>query len=268
MKKACIFLLFFFSLSLYGERLIDNSAHTIEGRFLVPKGYKRCVVEAESFADYLRKLPLKDSAALVRYYDGRVKVNRNVYEAVVDLKIGKKNLHQCADAIIRLRAEYFWKKHMYDNIAFHFTNGFLVKYSEWMKGRRIVVKGNKSYWNNRYAPSNQYADLWNYLEVIFSYAGTRSLAKELKAVAVEDMHIGDVFIVGGSPGHAVIVVDMAENKYKQKIFMLAQSYMPAQEIQILSNPMNAHNSPWYALDFGDTLYTPEWSFSKDSLKRF
>ncbi|WP_334296195.1 DUF4846 domain-containing protein [Clostridioides difficile] len=39
------------------------------------------------------------------------------------------------------------------------------------------------------------------------------------------MKIGDVFIVGGSPGHASIIMDMAENeKTGEKVFMIAQSY--------------------------------------------
>ena len=38
------------------------------------------------------------------------------------------------------------------------------------------------------------------------------------------------------PGHVVLIVDMAENDKGEKIFMLAQSYMPAQQTQILINP--------------------------------
>ena len=58
---------------------------------------------------------------------------------------------------------------------------------------------------------------------MFAYAGTLSLSKELVAVPVEDMEIGDVFIQGGSPGHCAIIVDIAENPTSnQKIFMLAQ----------------------------------------------
>ena len=34
------------------------------------------------------------------------------------------------------------------------------------------------------------------------------------------------------------------------------------------NPNNKKNSPWYELDFGEKLYTPEWNFSKNDLKRF
>ena len=105
--------------------------------------------------------------------------------------------------------------------------------------------------------------------MVFAYAGTLSLAKELNTVSVGEMKIGDVFIQGGSPGHAVIVVDMAENiTTGKKVFMLAQSYMPAQDIHVLKNPDNRKISPWYGVDFGEELNTPEWKFFKKDLKRF
>ena len=80
-----------------------------------------------------------------------------------------------------------------------------------------------------------------------------------------------VFIKGGSPGHVVIVVDVAIHpKTKKKVFLLAQSYMPAQQIHILVNPANRNLSPWYELTDTDSgrLYTPEWTFEKKELKRF
>lgn len=60
--------------------------------------------------------------------------------------------------------------------------------------------------------------------MVFSYAGTASLLKELKPVALANILIGDVFIKGGFPGHAAIVVDMAIHETtKEKVFLLAQS---------------------------------------------
>jgi len=75
-----------------------------------------------------------------------------------------------------------------------------------------------------------------------------------------------VFIVGGSPGHTVIVVDMAVNASGEKIFLLAQSYMPAQQTQLLINPMGNDISPWYSLKGKERLITPQWTFELDTLK--
>lgn len=241
---------------------------TIEKRFSCPKGFQRIDVDPSSFQGYLRNLNLKPKDSPVHYFDGTVKPNNYVYEAVVDLKIGKKNLHQCADAIMRLKAEYLWTTKQFDRIHFNLTNGFRVDYGEWMKGRRIIVDGNKTYWSNAQKKSNTYEDFWNYMELIFMYAGTASLERELNPVGIDAMQIGDVFIKGGYPGHAVIIVDMAVNyNTGQKVYMLAQSYMPAQELHVLKNPLQESQSPWYNLNH-DKVYTPEWTFQINQLRRF
>jgi hypothetical protein len=54
----------------------------------------------------------------------------------------------------------------------------------------------------------------------------------------------------------------------EKLFLLAQSYMPAQELQILANPLENGVGSWYSEDFGDQLITPEWVFTQKQLMRF
>ncbi len=240
------------------KSLINASGKTIKTRFFLPDEFQRAKEDSNSFGAYLRKLPLKPDGSKAKYFNGKEKNPEGVYDAVVDLSIGTKDLHQCADAVMRLRAEYLYKQKQYDKIHFNFTNGFRVDYSEWMKGKRIVVNGNKTSWKQSAQPSNTYKDFWNYMEMIFSYAGSLSLSKEMKSVPIGDLQIGDVFILGGSPGHAIIVVDVAMNpKTNKKIFMLAQSYMPAQETQILKNPKDEKLSPWYSSDFGLNGHSPK-----------
>ncbi len=260
--KCTLFCLITFNaISFFGQ-------NTICSRFQPPKGYEKIASQKESFEFYLQNLPLKPVAEKVYYYNGATK-NKDVYCAVIDLPIGKKDLHQCADAVMRLRADYFFSKKAFDKIHFNFTNGFRVDYSKWREGNRIGIKGNKTFWQKTNQKNTSAESYWQYLETIFQYAGTSSLEKELQFVDVSQMKIGDVFIKGGFPGHAIIVVNMAVNpNTKKKIFMLAQSYMPAQELQLLKNFNNPEISPWYDLEFGQILETPEWTFSKNNLKRF
>lgn len=247
----------------------DSASSTISTRFIVPDGYKRITPEKKSFAEYLQNLKLKPEGTIVKTYDGRVKEPRDVYVAVVDIDVGDKDLQQCADAVMRLRAEYLYSQNRFDEIHFNFTNGFKAEYSKWREGYRISIKGNATSYIKKFGESTSYEDFREYLNLVFTYAGTLSLSKELKSVELEEIKIGDIFIKGGSPGHAVIVVDMAKNeKTGEKIFLLAQSYMPAQDIQILKNPMNTELSPWYSTNFGETLNTPEWDFKIDQLKSF
>ena len=62
---------------------------------------------------------------------------------------------------------------------------------------------------------------------------------------------------------------MARNlRTGQKAFLLAQGYMPAQDIHILKNPADPTLSPWYKLPSGDRLRTPDWIFKKTQLRYF
>lgn len=244
------------------------AGNTVSTRFAAPEGYVTVKSAEGTFAFYLQNLPLKPPGTDVLLYNKNIKPHK-VHAAVVDMEIGDKNLQQCADAVMRLRAEYLFHNGQKQDIGFHFTNGFLAKYAEWMKGNRMKVEGNDTYWVKQAEPDESYKSFRRYMDLIFTYAGTKSLEKELKPVPqASDIQIGDVFIQGGSPGHAVIVVNMARNGKGEKLFMLAQSYMPAQDIHILQNPNDSHISPWYSARFGDELVTPEWKFLARNLMRF
>jgi hypothetical protein len=190
--------------------------------------------------------------------------------AVVDIDTGTRDLQQCADAIIRLRGEYLYSRGLYSSIRFTFTNGDVASYTQWAAGYRPRVNGNKVQWIKSAGQDSSYGNFRRYLTTVYIYAGTYSLSKELKPrKEIQEMRIGDVFIEPGFPGHTVIVVDMAENKRDdKKAFLLAQSFMPAQDIHVLKNPYNTDLSPWYDLAFGRTLRTPEWWFKDTELTYF
>ncbi|ABP66255.1 hypothetical protein Csac_0632 [Caldicellulosiruptor saccharolyticus DSM 8903] len=252
----------------YKESLINSHGKTISERIKVPEGYQRVEVPRGSFAEFLRNLPLKPHGTKVKYYNGEEKPN-DVYVAVVDMDVGTRDLQQCADAVIRLYSEYLYKNRQYGKIHFNFTNGFRADFKKWMQGYRIRVEGNKAYWIKAAGYDDSYECFRKYLDMVFAYAGTLSLSQEMKRVPLNDLQIGDVFLKGSDPGHCVIVVDMAQNpKTGEKIFLLAQSYMPAQDIHILKNPANEDGNPWYSVSFGDVLVTPEWQFTKDQVYRF
>ena len=245
----------------------NPTGNTIKTRFVPPAGYTRISVSAGSFAEYLQNLPLQPPGAKVHYYDGREKP-AEVHAAVLTVDVGNRDLQQCADAVMRLRAEHLYAQKRFDEIHFNFVSGDRIDYNKWRKGYRVRVKGNDVSWVKTAQPSDDYKTFRKYLDLIYAYAGTLSLAKELKPVSIADIKIGDVFIQGGSPGHAVIVADMAEQtETGKKVFLLAQSYMPAQEIHVLKNPVSAE-SPWYGTPDGKMLKTPEWSFRNSDLKRF
>lgn len=226
------------------------AADTLAERIPPPQGFARAPAQEGSFPAWLRGLPLKPAGSPVLTYTGAPKWRQDVHVAVIDIDVGKRDLQQCADAIMRLRGEWLYGAGRKADIAFNDTDG----------KRRVFARQSKQ----------DYPAFRKYMDVVFAYAGTYSLERELKPVAVPNMAIGDVFIKGGFPGHAVLVADMAENKSSgEKRFLLIQSYMPAQEMHILKAPSSSDGSPWYSInDIGDQLTTPEWVFKKTALRRW
>ncbi|PKM51444.1 MAG: hypothetical protein CVV02_05770 [Firmicutes bacterium HGW-Firmicutes-7] len=247
---------------------ISSDGTTIMERFNPPEGYERISYEKESFGYFLQRLPLKAFGEKVYHFDGREKT-REVHISVIDMDTGDRDLQQCADAIMRLRGEYLYHSEQYEKIHFNFTNGFTAAYIKWLEGYRISVDNNEVNWYLGTTYDDSYETFRKYMDIVFAYAGTLSLSKELIEVeSLEQMKAGDIFIKGGSPGHAVIVVDVVINpETNNRLFLLAQSYMPAQDMHILINPTDEHLSPWYSIEF-DTLVTPEWTFDKTHYMRF
>jgi hypothetical protein len=247
-----------------------DSAQCLRERIVVPDGYERVSNSDSSFAYWLRHLPLKEGRPDVCLYNGEAKAFQSGHYAVLDIDIGEDDLQQCADAVIRLRSEYLYSIKKANEIHFNFTSGDTARFSKWMEGYRPKVVDNKVSWHLTAEPDSSYACFQKYLRTIYMYAGTYSLKKELKKVDdINDMQIGDVFIEGGFPGHAALVVDMAvDSSTGKKLFLLAQGYFPAQDFHILRNPNNTKLDPWYDHDFGEHLETPTWTFSKADLMRF
>lgn len=233
---------------------VDTKSATIHYRFNVPIGYERIRPDSSSFGLFLQALPLKSEGSPVMLYNGEAKANQKAHVAVLDLNIGSRDLQQCADAVMRLRADYLYVQRRFEEIAFNFVSDGKPRYFiDYCNQKRDSVCYRK------------------YLDYVFNYANTRSLRQQLQKVELfSSIGIGDVIIQQGNPfGHAVIVVDMAINQNTgEKIFMLAQSYMPAQDIHVLKNPIDDRLSPWYEIPEGNDILTPEWRFEKEDLRRF
>lgn len=258
-------------LSCYSQQqnqLINPNGKTIKERFIVPAGFKRIEDPNSSLDEFLRNLPLKPHLSKVYLFNSKLKNRQDVHEAVIDYNIGKKNLQQCADAVMRIRAEYLYSSNQFDKIHFDFTNGTKAEFSKYGDGYRYSAKTNC--WTKTAGPDFTYENFQNFMELVYTYAGTLSLSKELLPIKnLQEIKPGDVFIKGGSPGHAVTVLDVAKNpETNATIFIIAQSYMPAQNIHLLKNLNSPMISPWYSIDFGQELKTPEWTFGKNELMRF
>ena len=221
----------------------------------LPPGYERIPAAASSFTHWLRNVPIKKNRT-VYLYNGMPKRNQQAQYVVLDFNVtpgstadgrGNQDLQQCADAVMRLRAEYLFSRQRWNEIVFKDNSG-----------RAYCYRGG----NDRRAFDS-------YLRNVFAWCGTASLEKQLNRVAyLDEIQPGDVMIKGGFPGHAVLVMDVALNGRGSKIYLLAQSYMPAQDIHVLRNPIDPQGSPWYEVAGNQSITTPEWIFYPNQLRRW
>ena len=223
------------------------------GQIPLPQGFTRVGLQAGSYAEWLRNFPLRKNNT-VYLYNGQPIEDQRQHYAVLDISTGTKDLQQCADAIMRLRAEYFLAKKDYPAIVF----------GEGKEKMRFVDVVNQADINEQ----DVRPLFLQYMEKVFIHCGTYTVDAMSSPIPLSTMQPGDMFVKAGSPGHAMVVVDVAANAEGKKIYLLAQSYMPAQDMHIVINPINPTLSPWYEVANDAEITTPGWIFGSKQLKRW
>lgn len=247
--------------------IINPEGKTLQERVAPPPGYERTEAKGDSLTTFLRRYPLKKAGKPVLLYNGEEKANQSAHAAVFKLPLEKEDLQQCADSVMRVYAEYFWKTGQKERISFQFVGGFQAEYSKWRSGYRIRTGESRSSWVPGGARDDSYDNFKKYLRMVFAYAGTLSMEQESKKIKLSEIAAGDIFLYAGSPGHVVMVVDVCRSPDGKKAFLLGQGYMPAQEFHLLKNPLHEED-PWYYLEeVSYPLQTPEYSFKKGSFRR-
>ena len=250
---------------------VTPPADRLDRRFPPPDGFVRVVApEGGSFAAWLRGLPLKPEGTAVLLHNGLPKWRQDVHAAVIDIDTGTRDLQQCADAVMRLRAEWQFARGDVRRIAFNDTGGGKpMAFSRWALGERPRAQGRALVWAKRAPADAGYASFRRYMDAVFTWAGTHSLERELMPVRDGRVQIGDVIIKGGFPGHAVLIADVAEHAVTgERRFLLVQSFMPAQDMHVLKGRDTPDGSAWYRLDPGQPFVTPEWIFPPGSHRRW
>ncbi len=243
----------------------------LAAKFSPPSGFVRVASEPDSFAQWLRGLPLRTDRTHVLSHRG----NRlgSPSEAVVYLDVGKANLQQCADSAIRLHAEYLWHRNQSQKVAYHFTSGDRSAWKDWQRGERFKIAGNKVKRYRGKGRANTHQEFRNYLNHIFRYAGTQSLYRDSNVVKVgQAIEPGDFFVQPGGPGHAVVILDVAVHKDGRRVALVGQGFMPAQEFHVVKDTgSHVMDGVWFVLpqEKGETLHTPSWyPFARKMVRRF
>lgn len=232
-----------------------------------PGGYTRVEVAEGSFAAWLRNLPIRTDRAHVLSHANRRLNSPSRFVVYLDIS----RVQECADSAIRLHAEWLWSRGKIHDIGYHFTSGDLSTYEDWVAGERFRVAGSSVERVKGAARGHSRSSLSSYFTRLFTYAGTRSLRLDSDPVAAKDARAGDFFVAPGSPGHAVMILDIVENEDGERRALIGQGFMPAQDFHVVKDSRRALDDVWFTLpsSANDTIKTPSWkAFSGKDLRRF
>jgi hypothetical protein len=188
-----VLMLLFFSCSNVTVSEIDS--FDTQSKKLVPVPSKK--YEINSWQYFLGHLSVVDQPIVD--YTGKPINSQQKHVGIIPYDVGTADLQQCADAIMRLRAEYLFQQKRYDEIGFHFVSGDYYTWNDYCKGLRPIAKGRGIQFIKLASCEKTHATLRKYLDIVYTYASTISLSKELKPA--NDFEIGTVVIYAGSPGH-------------------------------------------------------------------
>ena len=238
---------------LLGSKTSNPNNYKTIGDIPTPWGYKRINGDDAAYSEFLRSLTLKGRGSNVMLYTGGKSRFQSLNYAVICMTL-LSNAEQCADACIRLRAEYLFSSGQYSRIHFKDVNGHTMSYSGGASRKAFN----------------------NYLRRVYGLASTYSLSREMRQRSLADMQPGDVFVYAAVDrpgnhkyGHAVMVMDVAKNKNGKKAFLLAEGNTPARDIHIMRNFENPFRSPWFFLDEDtDILLLSVFPYKSNELRHF
>jgi hypothetical protein len=258
-------LLFFFVVFNFScKNNLSNAEFPLKVKTNLPTGItQKQITDSTSWEYFLQHLPEKKGPIV--NYQGKTVDNQDKHFSLINYDIGTRDLQQCADALMRLRAEYLFKQNRFDEIGFHFTSGYFCSFADYCRGKKPVPKGREVIFISSSSHPQNAQSLRNYLDIVYTYAGTISLANELKNT--NSFGIGTVVITPGSPGHCFIITNEATNDSGEKLYKLVEGYTPAQSIYVLQNIADPSLDYWHLLKKGP-IETASYQFSSYKLKNF
>ena len=245
---------------------------SLQDRFAPPSGFTRAEATPGSFGAWLRTLPLaKRGTSVVSFRGGVVlPADHPNLGAVVAIDVSPRDLQQCADSILRLHAEWLYGRGRRD-MSYRAANRAPMPFARWARGERMVAEGNAFAWVRSARADTSHAALRRWLDGVFTWANTGSLARDTDVIDERDIAPGDFVVQPGAPGHAVLVLDVARAPDGRRALLLGQGFMPAQSFHVLApGDRAAASDPWFVVEPGATsLATPFWApFPWRALRRF
>ena len=255
-----------FTLSDYAWSHLSSQYEPLANRFPPPAGFKRVVLKDRSFGQWLRFLPLSPAGTPVTVFGHGPIEAASVPHIAAVADLDARRSQECADTIFRLRAEYLRWANREGDITFAAGDGVKLTWAEWKRGLRPHAEGRRLSLSQTGTPGVSRLDFDRYLASVFNWCGTLTLVADGQPVDLADVQAGDYFVHGGSPGHAVLVMDVARSDAGAAKALLLQGFMPAQSAHTI---FRAPGDPWFDIVPNTNTYVPPCgAFAVNELRRF
>lgn len=217
----------------YGGCEKYSVSNSIFERIPTPAGYERIKLYKNSFAEWIRYLPLRPEDSVILTYTGDPLPESfyNVW-AVIDIPLYfNRDIEQCADYAYRFWFEYQKEVGFGEDLWLTDYNGNKIYYYRWKRGRENPT-------------------LRRFFKWTCDNANSYSLMKGLYEVKEEqNLGPGDIIVQNrsGGIGHVSIIFDVCEDKMRRRLYLIGYSFMPAQECHIEKADENYGVNGWFTL---------------------
>lgn len=231
-----------------------------------PPGYARAELEPGSFGAWLRHLPLAaPGTPVLDWRGGEVRSGQDEYiEAIVAIDVGRGDLQQSPDVILRFHAEWQWSLGR-RNHSYAAATKDPVAYDKWIQGQRILARDNHLYWIQKTDPSppDDYRAFREYLSTVFLWLESTAVRMQSTPVPANDVQPGDFFLQRSKPNHLAIVLDIA-HKDGKRLALIGQALSPATNVHVIRP---GRSTPWFSLRPPENVLTSEGELQWEELRR-
>ncbi|PCJ19371.1 MAG: hypothetical protein COB02_08265 [Candidatus Cloacimonadota bacterium] len=230
--------------------ILSSKSYTLETihlKFIPPENYNRVLFSQNSFANYIQSLPLKDDNKILKHDGQLAKQKRWNSLAVISMPLMfKDNLEQCSDFCMRFWANFHKKQNRLNQLI-------LFNY---MGENKPFISSGLSY--NKF------------LRKSFAFSNSYSLKRALKKVDSNKLIPGDLIIQsrGHKLGHVSMIMDLAINSKKQRLYLIGFSAIPAQEFHIESAKGFSQFNEWFTIEAFQKYLASKIKRGKPSFRRF
>ena len=225
-----------------------DSTRTIARRLPPPQGFARVTTDANSYAAYLRHLPLTPEGTDANDWRGQLALTSAEVAAVLDWRL-LGSVEQCADIAIRLLAEHARHNGVDQHIRFRSLSGQTMGWVEWLQGHySLNADATRIAYTSGAKRTATDREFDRYLTFVMSYANTASMLRDWPTVAYESIEIGDVliqpFCTGRGSGHLSLIVDACVDDTGNRLYLFADGYTPARTPVIRQRMPGSPETAW------------------------